>query len=92
MTMISPSVLRQYSIPFNKVCMQLYTLVDCVYVLLVGRLFKKRGSLLSPFPMAITLDSTLALTVPNQQILQAFVGLNMVGRRASAFAVRTTSG
>ncbi len=92
MTMISPSVLRQYSIPFNKVCMQLYTLVDCVNVLLVGRLFKKRGSSLSPFPMAIMLDSTLASTVPNQQILQAFVGLNMVGRRASAFAVRTTSG
>ena len=72
------------------------TLVQCVYVcvcvLLVDRLFKKRDSSLSPFPMATMLASTLGSIVPSQQILQAFVGLNMVGRRASAFAVQIMSG
>lgn len=77
MTMFSPSILHQYSIPFNKVTISAIV-TDNVFegslCLLLLRLFRKRVTSWLPFHMAIMLALTMASIVRSPQILLLPVG------------------
>ena len=75
MTMISPTILKQYSIPFNKVRwlevgVLCHVLPSCSW----GRWCRRSVTLSSPFPMATTLVSTTASTVRSPLILLPWGG------------------
>lgn len=87
MTIFSPSILHQYSIPFNKVILYDW----CLPKSLLLRWFKRNATSSSLFLMGIMLVLTMVLIVRSLLILPLLVGLSLDAKPHSACVARTMS-